>query len=91
MSDTRKVFRVDYLTEHGRGVMRVYVGSFFGTLPLKNTNEFIRFARVHCTSEQKEQLLRDLEEEKLRFRGTERERIEKCIQKIAKQKWSKIS
>lgn len=85
-----KVFRVYYETGYSRGCMRIYVGKFFGRLSLRDSDDFLRFARVNCTSEQQAELLRDLEEVKLMFRGTELKRIEKSIQKIEKQKWKKV-
>lgn len=84
-----KTFRVDYQTEHSRGCIKVYVGNFFGCTTLKTIDRLLRFARVHCTSDQQNTLLMDLEEEKLRRRGTERERIEKCIKRIKSQTWGK--
>ena len=63
----------------------VYVGNFFGKNSLKDANEFLRFARTHCTREQQLALLAMLEEEKLLCRDTER--IEKTIKKIEAQTW----
>ena len=60
---------------------------FFGKNSLKDANEFLRFARTHCTQEQQLALLADLEEEKLVCRDTKRERIEKTIKKIEAQTW----
>ena len=82
-----KMFRVNYQTERGEGCIMVYVGNFFGKNSLKDANEFLRFARTHCTREQQLALLALLEEEKLLCRDTERERIEKTIKKIEKQTW----
>ena len=58
---------------------------FFGKNSLKDANEFLRFARTHCTREQQLALLADLEEEKLLCRDTER--IEKTIKKVEAQTW----
>ena len=84
-----KMFRVNYQTEHGEGCIMVYVGNFFGKNSLKDANEFLRFARTHCTREQQLAFLVMLEEEKLLYRDidTGRERIEKIIKKIEKQTW----
>ena len=82
-----KMFRVNYQTERGEGCIMVYVGNFFGKNSLKDANEFLRFARTHCTREQQLALLADLEEEKLVCRDTKRERIEKTIKKIEAQTW----
>lgn len=87
--DKAKTFRVNYKTEYSKGYMEVYIGNFFGGTTLKKIDNFLKFARVHCTSEQQNALLIDLEEEKLRRRGTERERIEKCIKRIKSQTWGK--
>ena len=84
-----KMFRVNYQTERGEGCIMVYVGNFFGKNSLKDANEFLRFARTHCTREQQLALLAMLEEEKLLYRDidTRRERIEKTIKKIEAQTW----
>ena len=82
-----KTFRVNYQTEHGKGCIMIYVGSFFGRNRLNDVNPFLRFARLHCTREQQLELLAILEEEKLLHRDTERERIEKTIKKIEAQTW----
>ena len=82
-----KMFRVNYQTEHGKGCIMVYVGSFFAKNTLNDANAFIRFARTHCSREQQLNLLADLEEEKLLYIGIERERIEKTIKKIEAQIW----
>ena len=84
-----KTFHVHYQTEHGKGCIMIYVGNFFGRNRLSDANAFLRFARTHCTREQQLALLTDLEEEKLLYRGTERERIEKTIKKIEAQTWGK--
>ena len=82
-----KTFRVNYQTEHGKGCIMIYVGSFFGRNRLNDAIPFLRFARLHCTREQQLALLAILEEEKLLHRDTERERIEKTIKKIEAQTW----
>ena len=82
-----KTFRVNYQTEHGKGCIMIYVGNFFGRNRLNDVNPFLRFAKTHCTREQQLALLADLEEEKLLYRDTERERIEKNIKKIEAQTW----
>ena len=82
-----KTFCVNYQTEHGKGCIMIYVGDFFGKNGLNVTNQFLRFARLHCTQEQQLALLSDLEEERLVRKGTERERIEKTIKKIEAQSW----
>ena len=83
-----KTFRVNYQTEHGKGCIMIYVGNFFGRNRLNDdVNPFLRFARAHCTREQQLALLSVLEEEKLLYRDTERERIEKNIKKIEVQTW----
>ena len=86
---TVKTFRVDYQTEYSRGCIKVYVGNFFGCMTLKTIDKFLKLARVYCTSDQQNALLMDLEDEKLRRKGTERERIEKCIKRIKSQTWRK--
>ena len=82
-----KTFRVNYQTEHGKGCIMIYVGSFFGRNRLNDAIPFLRFARLHCTREQQLELLAILDEEKLLHRDTERERIEKTIKKIEAQTW----
>ena len=82
-----KTFRVNYQTEHGKGCIMIYVGSFFGRNRLNDVNPFLRFAKAHCTREQQLALLAIMEEEKLLYRDTERERIEKTIKKIEAQTW----
>ena len=82
-----KTFRVNYQTEHGKGCIMIYVGSFFGRNRLNDAIPFLRFAKTHCTREQQLELLAILEEEKLLHRDTERERIEKTIKKIEAQTW----
>ena len=90
-----KMFRVNYQTEHGEGCIVVkdalwsMSAIFFGKNSLKDANEFLRFARTHCTREQQLALLAMLEEEKLLYRDidTRRERIEKTIKKIEAQTW----
>ena len=82
-----KTFRVNYQTEHGKGCIMIYVGSFFGRNRLNDAIPFLRFAKTHCTREQQLDLLAILEEEKLLYRDTERERIEKNIKKIEAQTW----
>ena len=82
-----KTFRVNYQTEHGKGCIMIYVGSFFGRNRLNDAIPFLRFAKTHCTREQQLELLAILEEEKLLHRDTERERIEKNIKKIESQTW----
>ena len=84
-----KTFRVNYQTEHGKGCIMIYVGSFFGENRLNDVNPFLRFAKTHCTREQQLDLLAILEEEKLLHRDTERERIEKTIKKIEAQTWGR--
>ncbi len=84
-----KTFCVVYKTSCGKGGIRVYIGNFFGSTTLKTIDKFLRLARVHCTSEQQNALLRDLEDEKLMRTGIERERIEKCIKRIKSQTWGK--
>ena len=86
-----KTFRVNYQTEHGKGCIMIYVGSFFGRNRLNDAISFLRFARLHCTREQQLELLAILEEEKLLHRDTERERIEKTIKKIEAQTWGQIN
>ena len=82
-----KTFRVNYQTEHGKGCIMIYVGSFFGRNRLNDAIPFLRFAKTHCTRAQQLELLAILEEEKLLHRDTERERIEKTIKKIESQTW----
>ena len=82
-----KTFRVNYQTEHGKGCIMIYVGSFFGRNRLNDAIPFLRFAKTHCTREQQLELLAILDEEKLLHRDTERERIEKTIKKIEAQTW----
>ena len=82
-----KMFRVNYQTEHGKGCIMIYVGSFFGRNRLNDAIPFLRFAKTHCTREQQLELLAILKEEKLLHRDTERERIEKTIKKIEAQTW----
>ena len=82
-----KTFHVHYQTEHGKGCIMIYVGDFFGKNRLNDANAFLKFAKAHCTREQQLALLADLEEEKLLYRDTERERIEKTIKKIEAQTW----
>lgn len=84
-----KTFRVVYQTSYSKGCIMIYVGNFFGRSTLKIIDKFLKFAQVHCTSTQQNTLLMDLEEEKLRRSGTERERIEKCIKRIKSQTWKK--
>ena len=86
-----KMFRVNYQTEHGKGGIMVYVGSFFAKNRLNDANAFLRFAKTHCTREQQLNLLADLEEEKLLYRDTERKHIEKIIKKIEAQIWGQGS
>ena len=86
-----KTFRVNYQTEHGKGCIMIYVGNFFGRNRLNDVNPFLRFAKAHCTREQQLSLLAALEEEKLLYRDTERERIEKTIKKIEVQTWGQIN
>ncbi len=85
-----KIFRVFYQTGYSKGCIRVHVGNFFGNTTLKTIDKLLKLARVHCTSEQQNDLLMDLEEEKLLRTGTQRERIEKCIKRIKAQTWRKV-
>ena len=81
-----KIFRVDYPT----GYIKVYVGNFFGSSTLKNTDKLLRLAKAHCTEKQRITLLVDLEEAKQEpcFMA-KRERIDKCIKRIKEQTWGK--
>ena len=86
-----KIFRVFYRTAYGKGGIRVDVSNFFGNSTLTNTNNLLKLAKIHCTEDQRIALLADLKEEKLLRRGTERKRIERCIEKIKVQKWGQRS
>ena len=78
-----KIFRVNWPT----GGIRVYVGNFFSTVDTATRNELLKLAKIYCTSEQQVALLMDLEEEKQGRMKKQRDRIDKCIKKIMKQKW----
>lgn len=57
---SKKAFRIDYPNGH----LEVYIGEFFGSGTQKQFNKWLALARMHCTDEQKEELISDMERER---------------------------
>ena len=76
-------FRVAWPT----GCIVIHAVNFFSTATLSNINAFLKLSRRYSTSAEQNELLKFLNEEKLMLYGKQRERIEKCIEKIEKQSW----
>ena len=86
MDKSKKIFYVKWQT----GSMFVYVDNFFSNTNQTDINKLLKLAKVNCTENQRLALLMDLEEAKQNQRmETKRKRIERCIVKIAKQKWKR--
>lgn len=86
MDKSKKIFYVKWQT----GSMFVYVDNFFSNTNQTDINKLLKLAKVNCTENQRLALLMDLEEAKQNQRmETKRKRIERCIVKIAKQKWER--
>ena len=86
MDKSKKIFYVKWQT----GSMFVYVDNFFSNTNQTDINKLLKLAKVNCTENQRIALLMDLEEAKQNQRmETKRKRIERCIVKIAKQKWKR--
>ena len=58
-----KFFRIVYPT----GRITINIGGFFSLAKVKAIDELLKFAKKHCSEEQRTQLLKDLEEAKLRI------------------------
>ena len=77
------VFRVT----HATGYIEIHATKFC-KLPQKNVNEFLKFAKAHCDSNQQNRLIAMLEDVKQQTRDYDYAvRIGKIIQRIKKQKW----
>lgn len=76
-----KTFRVDYPT----GYMNIVIINFFGQVNKRKVIQFLRFAALACTSEQKQELISSIKSERERMKEglqqlieIETQWIEKC-------------
>ena len=59
-----KLFRITYPT----GRITVNIGNFFGLACMTSINGLLKMAKKYCSEEQREQLIKDLEEAKLEIK-----------------------
>ena len=90
--DKSKILYVSYHTELGKGAIMVHIKEFFRCAQQKSVNHLLRLAKDNCTEAQRINLLAALEElSQHRFQYvTQRKNIERCIEKIRKQKWNDV-
>ena len=90
--DKSGILYVSYRTKLGKGAIMVHVKRFFIEAQQKSVNQLLKLAKNNCTEAQRINLLAALEElSQHRFQYvTQRKNIERCIEKIKKQKWNDV-